>query len=475
MDRPVEGKNNRVRSASQSSREGQTTPPEQHHGADVEATGGRPLDDQPRAEAFLPPSRPPSEPPRKALVAWDDAHCWHPFTQQARYRDSDPLLIVAGDGHYLVDMYGRRYLDAVSSRWCNLLGHSRPEIDEAIREQLSRIAHSTFHGHASVPAVTLAHRLAERAPDGLCRVFYTDDGSTAVRAALQMAGEFWQRSQDPDDRERTRFLRLAGAAHGSLGDRSLGMLEAGSPDEFLQLLERERSRLAAVILEPGVQLPAGVRTQPHGFAARVRERASAAGTFLIADETAIGFGRSAAMFACEKERITPDLLCLSNGLTGGYLPMGAVLATDRIHDRFVDGADVLFAHGYSFSGNQLAASAALATLDIFDRTGLLERLPGHAEYFSTVLERVAAAPGVAAIRQYGLVAGVQVEGSPGGEPGDARARRVCAAARQRGVFLIASDDVVMLVPPITITHSELDFLADTLVESCQTLFGASHE
>ncbi|HET8762489.1 MAG TPA: aminotransferase class III-fold pyridoxal phosphate-dependent enzyme [Gemmatimonadales bacterium] len=433
------------------------------------------LEEQPRAEEFLPPSRPAAEPPREALIEWDDAHCWHPFTQQGSYRESDPLLIVSGDGHYLVDINGRRYLDGVSSRWCNLLGHSRPEIDEAIREQLIRIAHSTFHGHANVPAVTLAHRLAERAPDGLTRVFFTDDGSTAVRSALQMAGEFWRQSTDAADHVRTDFLGLMGASHTMMPHADSTLIQAGSPAQFLELLEREGHRLAAAVLEPGVQVAAGARVQPVGFVAEVREAASRAGTFFIADETAIGFGRSGAMFACDKEGIAPDLLCLSNGLTGGYLPMGVTLATERIHDRFVDRRDEgrLFAHGYTFSGNQLASSAALATLDVFDRTGLLDRLPGRVEHLETALEQLRDLPGVAEVRQYGLVAGIELEPDGRAQPAHARAREVCQLARSRGVFVLPVESVVMVVPPLTVTQPELDMLVDAVAASCEELAGVT--
>lgn len=431
------------------------------------------LEEQPRAEEFLPPSRPAAEPPREALIAWDDAHCWHPFTQQGTYRESDPLLIVAGDGHYLVDINGRRYLDGVSSRWCNLLGHSRPEIDEAIREQLIRIAHSTFHGHANVPAITLAHRLAERAPGGLTRVFFTDDGSTAVRAALQMAAEFWRQGDTADDHRRTDFLGLMGASHTMMPDAGATLIQAGSPAQYLELLEREGHRLAAAVLEPGVQIAAGARVQPAGFVAQVREAATRAGTFLIADETAIGFGRSGAMFACDKEAVAPDLLCLSNGLTGGYLPMGVTLATERIHDRFVDRRDEgrLFAHGYTFSGNQLAASAALATLDVFDRTGLLDRLPGRVEHLDTALEPLRETPGVSGVRQYGLVAGIELESDGSAQPAHARAREACRLARAHGIFILAVEDVIMLVPPLTITQPELDMLAGAVDTSCRELAG----
>ena len=467
MDRRTEGQTGHEGNVGREEREGPLQGTEHQLSNQVE--------EQPRAEEFLPPSRPPAEPPREALIEWDDAHCWHPFTQQGTYRESDPLLIVSGDGHYLVDINGRRYLDGVSSRWCNLLGHSRPEIDEAIREQLIRIAHSTFHGHANVPAVTLAHRLAERAPNGLTRVFFTDDGSTAVRAALQMAGEFWRQSDDTGDHARTDFLVLMGASHTMSPHPDSTMIQAGSPAQFLELLEREGHRLAAAVLEPGVQIAAGALVQPAGFVTEAREAASRAGTLLVADETAIGFGRSGAMFACDKEGVAPDLLCLSNGLTGGYLPMGVTLATERIHDRFVDRRDEgrLFAHGYTFSGNQLAASAALATLDVFDRTGLLDRLHGRVEHLETTLEALRGLPGVSEVRQYGLVAGIELESDGNMQSAHERAREVCQLARAHGVFILSVDSVVMLVPQLTITQPELDMLVGAVEAGCRELAGVT--
>jgi adenosylmethionine-8-amino-7-oxononanoate aminotransferase len=429
------------------------------------------LEEQPRAEEFLPPSRPPAEPPREALVEWDDAHCWHPFTQQGTYRESEPLLIAAGDGHYLIDMNGRRYLDGSSSRWCTLFGHRRPELNEALREQLDRIAHSTFYGHANVPAVTLARRLAERAPGTLDRVFFTDDGSTAVRAAFRMAEEFWQRSGSTADRSRTRLLALEGSAHRSMVEAGYTVIDAPA-GEFLRRIEAEGSRLAAALIEPGMLVEAGAVLLPSGFTRRVREMTRQTGALLIADETAVGFGRSGRMFASEREGIEPDLLCLSNGLTGGYLPMGATLATATIYQRFLSGdSDArLFAHGHGFSGNQLAASAALATLDIFDRTGLLERIEGKAEYLDTRLEPLRMLPGVRAVRQYGLIAGIEMDGDPAAAA--EAARQACLAARRHGVFLLAIDGVIMVVPPLTISHPELDLLADALAASCDAAQGA---
>jgi adenosylmethionine-8-amino-7-oxononanoate aminotransferase len=428
------------------------------------------LEEQPRAEEFLPPSRPPAEPPREALVAWDDAHCWHPFTQQGTYRESDPLLIVAGDGHYLIDMNGRRYLDGSSSRWCTLFGHRRPELNEALREQLDRIAHSTFYGHANVPAVTLARRLAGRAPGALDRVFFTDDGSTAVRAAFRMAEEYWQRGDSTTDRARTRLLAHEGSAHRSMVEAGYSVIDA-PVESFLQDIEDHGERLAAVLIEPGMLVEAGAVLLPPGFTRQVREATQRAGTLLIADETAVGFGRSGQMFASGREGIEPDLLCLSNGLTGGYIPMGATLATTTVYERFLSGGSdaSLFAHGHGFSGNQLAASAALATLDIFDRTGLLERLQGKAEYLDMLLASLREQPGVRAVRQYGLIAGIEMDGDAASSA--EAARQACLVIRRHGVFLLTIGGVIIVAPPLTISHPELDLLAEALAAGCDAALG----
>lgn len=437
------------------------------------------------------------------LTAWDDAHLWHPFTPHSVYRDEDPLLVAAGDGNYLIDTEGRRYLDGVSSLWCNLFGHRRPEIDAAIRSQLGQIAHSTLLGNSGIPAIRLARRLAMIAPPGLTRVFFSDDGSTAVEVALKMALQFWQQHAGGRERERNRFVTLSLAYHGdTVGSVSLGGIDlfheryrpllfetAKAPAPYcyrcplglertscaldcISLLERivraEGDRVAAIVIESGVQGAAGMVVQPEGFLRRARAVADEVGCLLILDEVATGFGRSGRMFACETEGVAPDLLCLAKGLTGGYLPMAATLTTERIFEAFLGPPQEgrTFFHGHTYTGNALAAAAALATLDIFERDDVLATLPAKIARLSSELLRLRGLPAVGDIRQFGLAAGIELVADRAGKtsfpPGERRGMGVCRAARTRGVFLRPLGDTIICMPPLSITDSEISHLVDAI-------------
>ncbi len=437
------------------------------------------------------------------LTAWDDAHLWHPFTPHSVYRDEDPLLVAAGDGNYLIDTEGRRYLDGVSSLWCNLFGHRRPEIDAAIRAQLEQIAHSTLLGNSGIPAIQLARRLVMIAPPGLTRVFFSDDGSTAVEVARKMALQLWQQLDGGRDRRRNRFVTLSLAYHGdTVGSVSLGGIDlfhdryrpllfetakAPAPycyrcplgldrascardciDTFERIVRSEGDRVAAIVIESGVQGAAGMVVQPEGFLRRARAVADEVGCLLILDEVATGFGRSGRMFACETEEVAPDLLCLAKGLTGGYLPMAATLTTDRIFEAFLgppaDGRT--FFHGHTYTGNALAAAAALATLDIFERENVLATLPAKIARLGTELGRLRELRTVGDIRQFGLAAGIELVTDRAGRtsypPAERRGMRVCRAARARGVFLRPLGDTIICMPPLSITDSEITHLVDAI-------------
>lgn len=440
---------------------------------------------------------------RDELVRLDDAHVWHPFTPHSVYRDESPLMVVAGDGNYLIDADGRRYLDGVASLWCNLFGHRRAEIDAAIVDQLGRIAHSTFLGNASGPAVALAARLIGLAPEGLTRVFFSDNGSTAVEVALKVALQFWQQHEGGSERQRSVFVTLGNAYHGdTIGAVSLGgiplfherygpllfeTVRAHSPycyrcpiglsPETCQTdcaAELERvvlelgDRLAAVVLEPGVQGAAGMIPLPDGYLRRAAAAARRAGALLILDEVAVGFGRSGSMFACEREQVVPDLICLAKGLTGGYLPMAATLATERIFEAFLgepaDGRT--FFHGHTYTGNQLAAAAAHATLDIFERDRVIERIQPIIARFHSELDRLRDHPHVGDIRRFGLAAGVELVADRATKaafpPSERRGMKVCMAARDSGVFLRPLGDTVILMPPLSIAVDEIVMLVDAL-------------
>ncbi len=430
----------------------------------------------------------------------DREHVWHPFTPHSAYADDEPLMVVAGEGHYLIDADGRRYLDGVSSLWCNLFGHRRPEIDQAIRDQLDRIAHATFLGNATAPAVTLAKRLVDKAPAGLTRVFYSDNGSTAVEVALKMALQYWQQAENGSGRQRTAFLTFGNAYHGdTIGSVSLGGIDlfheryrpllfqtiqapspgvAGCEAALEALVHVHGSTLAAIVLEPGMQGAAGMVTQPAGFTRRVRELADRAGTLLVLDEVAVGFGRSGQLFASDKEGVAPDLLCLAKGLTGGYLPMAATLTTERIFRAFLGHPSEgrTFFHGHTYTGNPLAAAAAHATLDIFEQTDLLALLPGKVSQLSALLDELRVLPAVGDIRQYGLAAGVELMADRDTKTPypavERRGMRVCAAARKRGVFLRPLGDVIVLMPPLTLAGDELALLVRVVFESIAEVCGA---
>jgi adenosylmethionine-8-amino-7-oxononanoate aminotransferase len=430
----------------------------------------------------------------------DRAHVWHPFTPHSAYADDDPLMVVAGEGHYLIDADGRRYFDGVSSLWCNLFGHRRAEIDQAIRGQLDRIAHATFLGNATAPAVTLAKRLVDKAPAGLTRVFYSDNGSTAVEVALKMALQYWQQADGGAEPQRTAFLTFGNAYHGdTIGSVSLGgidlfheryrpllfpTLQAPSPAspgclEALESLVSAHGRtIAAIVLEPGMQGAAGMITQPPGFTRRVRELADRAGALLVLDEVAVGFGRSGALFASTREGVAPDFLCLAKGLTGGYLPMGATLTTEKVFRAFLGHPSEgrTFFHGHTYTGNPLAAAAAHATLDIFEQTDLLAELPGKVTRLAELLDELRVLPAVGDIRQYGLAAGIELvadrETMLSYPARERRGMAVCGAARARGVFLRPLGDVIVLMPPLTTSDDEMRMLLSAVHESIIEVCGA---
>jgi adenosylmethionine-8-amino-7-oxononanoate aminotransferase len=422
-------------------------------------------------------------------------------------------MVVAGEGNYLVDADGRRLLDGVASLWCNLFGHRRPEIDAAVVDQLGRIAHSTFLGNASAPAVVLAKRLVEIAPPGLTRVFFSDDGSTAVEAAVKMAYQYWQQADGGRHARRTVFVSLGNAYHGdTVGSVSLGgiplfheryhgllfeTVKAPSPycyrcplglepascgeacaAELERLVAEHADRLAAVVLEPGMQGASGMIPLPGGFLRRAADAARRAGALLVLDEVAVGFGRSGSMWACEREGVAPDLLCLAKGLTGGYLPMAATLATERIFEAFLGdpSAGRTFFHGHTYTGNQLAAAAALATLDIFERDDVVASLEPKIARLTAELDRLRDLPAVGDVRQFGLAAGVELVANRGTkEPypaGERRGMRVCTVTRQHGVFVRPLGDTVVLMPPLSITGDEIATLVAAIEKGIREVCGS---
>ena len=416
-----------------------------------------------------------------ALVEADRAHLWHPFTQQRDWAREDPVIVERAEGTDLIDTHGRRYIDGVSSLWCNVHGHRHPRIDAAIREQLDRVAHSTMLGLSHPSAIELARRLVEIAPPGLTRVFYSDSGSTATEIALKMAFQYWrQRGED----QRTRFISLREAYHGdTIGSVSVGGIdlfhatyrpllfdthaaEPGDASDMRRLFEEHPGEIAAVIVEPLVQGAAGMLVHPEGYLHAVRELCDEHGALLICDEVAVGFGRTGRMWACEHEAVAPDLLCIAKGITGGYLPLAATLASERIYEGFLGEHNdfrTLF-HGHTYTGNPLACAAALATLDVFEEERTLDRLQPKIALLAELLAPIAARPDVAEVRRRGFMTGIQLADYPV----ELRiGHRVTLEARSRGAIVRPLGDTVVLMPPLAISEGDLTRLLEIVAASIE--------
>jgi adenosylmethionine---8-amino-7-oxononanoate aminotransferase len=411
----------------------------------------------------------------------DHRHLWHPFTQQQDWLAEEPLMIEGAEGCELIDADGSRYLDGVSSLWCNVHGHRHPLIDRAIREQLERVAHTTMLGLSHPRASELAARLVTIAPPGLDRVFYSDSGSTAVEVALKMAFQYWQHRGGQHVR-RTSFICLRDAYHGdTVGSVSVGGIdlfhstfgpllfdahraEPGDIDDMARLLARHEEELAAVIVEPLVQGAAGILTHPPGYLRAVRELTERHGVLLICDEVATGFGRTGTMFACEQERVAPDLMCVAKGLTGGYMPLAATLATESIYEAFLaDHAEFkTFFHGHTYTGNPLACAAALASLEIFRHERTLVRLRPKIRMLAESLADVQLMPEVREVRQCGLMVGIDLGEH---DPSLRMGHRVALEARKRGVIVRPLGDVIVLMPPLSISLKDLRRLVEVTAES----------
>ncbi len=415
------------------------------------------------------------------LVDVDTHHVWHPFTQMADWMGTEPLIIERGEGAWLFDDQGNRYLDGVSSLWVTVHGHRRPEIDDAIGAQLGRLDHSTMLGLASVPSIELAEQLLKVVPEGLTRVFYSDNGSTAVEVALKVSYQYWQQQGRPEKRT---FATLKEAYHGdTIGSVSLGgidlfhatykalLFDSFKLDPFdaegLEALFAEHAgELAAVIMEPLMQGAAGMIAHPPGFLTRVRELCDAHEVLLVLDEVATGFGRTGKMFACEHEGVRPDALCVAKGITGGYLPLAATVFSERIHDGFL-GEGQTFFHGHTYTGNPLACAAALANLKLFETDRTLEKLQGRIAQLTAGLEKLAAHPKVKEIRQRGFMVGLELD-----YPETVKmAHEVCMKVRERELILRNLGNVVVLMPPLSITEDELAHLLEVLGWAIDALCG----
>jgi adenosylmethionine---8-amino-7-oxononanoate aminotransferase len=446
---------------------------------------------------------------RQQLVAMDKAHVWHPFTQMQGWLASEPLIVERAEGCWLVDTEGRRYLDGVSSLWVNVHGHRVPEIDEAITEQLGRVAHSTLLGLAGVPSIELAAELVALAPPGLDKVFYCEAGASAVEVALKMAFGYWHHR---GAERRTTFLSLDNGYHGdTLGAVAVGGIDlfhgayrpllfpterAPSPycyrcplglaypscaiaclEPMAEILAARADQICAVILEPLVQAAGGMITAPPGYLRRVRELCDAHGVLLIVDEVATGVGRTGTFFACEQEGVTPDILVAGKGLTGGYLPLAVTMTTQTVFDAFLGeaAAGKTFFHGHTYTGNPLACAAALANLDLMAKRDTLAGVRERSEVLAEELALLAGHPHVGDIRRRGLMAGIElVADRPSRapyDPGETMGARVAAAAREAGAVIRPLGDVVVLMPPLAIPIPELRRLASITRDAIDDVTG----
>lgn len=442
----------------------------------------------------------------EVLEKWDKEYFWHPFTQMKVYREEENLIFEKGEGVYLYDIYGRKFIDAISSLWCNVHGHNHPKLNKALIEQLQKVAHTTTLGSSNVPAILLAKRLVDISPPGLTKVFYSEDGAEAVEIAIKMAYHYWRNRGE----KRKVFVSFREAYHGdTVGAVSVGGIDLfhgtyrdllfetiflPSPylfckerygrlcdecrEELLSMLEdvlRRRDDVVAVVLEAGIQAAAGMLPFPKGFLKGVRELTKRYGVLMIVDEVATGFGRTGSMFYCQQEDVSPDFMCLGKGITGGYLPLAATLTTDEVFNAFLGefGEKKHFYHGHTYTGNNLACAVALANLEIFEEERTLEKLQPKIEYLRERLQSMWELRHVGDVRQLGFMAGIElVKDRDKGEPfpyGDRVGFKVAYRCREKGVFLRPLGDVMVLMMPLVIKEEEMDQVIDALIWSIREL------
>jgi adenosylmethionine-8-amino-7-oxononanoate aminotransferase len=428
---------------------------------------------------------------RERIVALDRRRVWHPYTPMDRWAETDPLVIVSASGVRLRDADDREYLDGNASWWTATLGHGHPRLVAALRRQAETLGHAALAGIAHAPAAELAEKLAASAPPGLSRVFFSDDGSTAVEVAMKLALQYWAQNGRP---ERIGFASLEGAFHGeTLGATALGGVEVfrrpfagvlapclhlpspGDPDvplaRALDALERalheQADRLAALVLEPLVQGAAGMRIYPAEYLRRARELCDRYDVFLVADEVFAGYGRTGPMWACQHAGVSPDLLCTAKGFSGGLLPMAATLATERIFAGFLGAPERAFHYGHTFCGNPLGAAVALEVLRVLEDERVLERARPKAERIARAFAELAGLPGVARTRSLGMIGALDLAGDAGylAQAG----WRVFEAARKRGAYLRPLGNVVYITPSLNIPDSDLERLLAILRESVEAV------
>jgi lysine--8-amino-7-oxononanoate aminotransferase len=428
-------------------------------------------------------------------------YLWHPFTQMKDYNNSDPLIIERGEGIKLYDVNGRAYYDGFSSVWLNVHGHNVPELNQAITDQLGRIAHSTLLGMANVPAIELAEKLVGISPKGLKKVFYSDSGATGVEIAVKMAFQYWK---NQGQEGKTKFITMNQAYHGdTIGAVSVGAIPLyhdvfrpmlfpsyvipypyayrhdGGEQEAKEatltalrhLLETSADEIAALIVEPIVQGASGIIIMPEGCLQEMAALCRKYGVLFIADEVATGFGRTGEMFACDLEDVSPDLMVIGKGLTGGYLPVAATLTTDEVYNAFYGDYEEqkTFFHGHSFTGNPLGCAVALASLKLFEERNIIEGVRSKASFVERKLSVLNDSQHVGDIRQMGLMIGIElVRNKVTREPYAWSERigvRVTQKARELGMLTRPLGNVIVFIPPLVSTEAELEVMTDILVEA----------
>ncbi len=439
-------------------------------------------------------------------IARDDKQfVWHPFTPMRQYAAADPTIIRAAEGFELIDTRGRRYIDGFGSLWCNLHGHQVPQIDQAIRDQLDRVAHSTLLGHGSLPSIELGRRLVADSPEGLEKVFYSDSGATAVEVAQKMA---FQYNYNLGRRDKTRFVAFRKGYHGdTIGAVSVGGIdafhgifgpllfetdfvdcpnpyhhpagdEAGDVvlEQIENLLADKAEQICAVIIEPRIQGAGGMLTHPDGFLAGLRRLTRRYDVMLIADEVATGFYRTASLYSCQAENVCPDMLCLGKGLTGGYLAVAATLTTQEIYDAFcgeISESRTLY-HGHTFTGNALGCAAAVASYDLMVEKNFAQTVPARACQIASSLAELADHPHLGDIRQRGMMVGIELVADRQGpvrfDPATRTGVAVCAAAKEHGIITRPLGDTVTLMPAPGIDEATLGRLLDGIIKTIQEYF-----
>ncbi len=434
----------------------------------------------------------------KKLIDLDKKYLWHPFTQMADWLKAEPVIIDSAEGFFLIDTKGNRYIDGISSLWCNVHGHRVKKIDDAIKAQIDEVSHSTLLGLGQPKSIQLAQQLVRITPTTLQKVFYSDSGATAIEIALKIAYQYFQ---NKGEKKRTKFIALQSGYHGdTIGSVSLGGIETfhslyrpllfetffvpaphpyrfngsekacaqHSLDKMQAVLKTHGDKTAAVVMEPLVQAAGGMIVHPPGFLTGVRTLTEKYGVLLIADEVATGFGKTGRMFACQKEHVSPDIMCLAKGITGGYLPLAATLTTRQIFDAFLD---TTFYHGHTYTGNALGCAAALASLELFEKNRIIESLPAKIELMKKYFAQIAPLPFVGNTRQCGLMGAVEIvkdKNSKESFPAEHKiGDRLCQSMRPEGAMLRPLSDCIILMPPVAIDTDLLEKLLQIVLHSIQ--------